>query len=224
MKSICALPANRSELAGLFLFSARRHMPRLDLKRNTALRILEVAQDLIQRRGYSAISFDDIAKKVGIKKPSIVHHYASKSALGRAVVRRYRETFSGMLDAIAADPDKTAADALEFYFAPYLDFGESKDKVCLCGALAGEFLALPKIMQTEVAAFFREHQHWLATILRRGRDEGVLQLDHIAADQPEQAAALILDALHGSLIIKRATGDPDHVQRLVDSLKTQLLV
>lgn len=186
---------------------------------STAERILEVAQDLIQRRGFNAISFEDIAKKVGIKKPSIVHHFSSKAVLGRAVVRRYRQNFAGMLDAIASDPEKTAADALEFYFVPYTDFGETKDKVCLCGALAGEFMALPKTMQSEVAEFFKDHQNWLESILNRGRESGEL----IVEESPRQTAGLILDALHGSLIIKRATNDPGHVQRLVDSLKAKLI-
>ncbi|MCR9142294.1 MAG: TetR/AcrR family transcriptional regulator [bacterium] len=194
-------------------------MPRTE-QTNTAERILEVAQDLIQRRGYNAISFEDIAKKVGIKKPSIVHHYASKAALGRAVVRRYRSNFSSMLDDIARDPEKTAADALAFYFVPYLDFGATKDKICLCGALSGEFMALPKTMQTEVAAFFQDHQSWLEGILRRGRENKELQ---VVDEDPAAAAAWILDALHGSLIIKRATNDPGHVQRLVDSLKAKYI-
>lgn len=184
----------------------------------TAERVLDVAQDLIQRRGYNAISFSDIAAGVGIKKPSIVHHYPSKAALGKAVVKRYRETFASALDKVASTPRKDAMDAFDFYCSPYLDFGKTKDKICLCGALAGEFAALPKSVQKEVSQFFEEHISWLEQILERGRTSGEFEFAG-----PSQAMAMhILDSLQGALVVKRATGNVDHLYRTIDLLKTRL--
>ena len=104
----------------------------------------------MQTGGYNAFSFNHIAERVGIKKPSVIHHYPTKEALGKAVVQRYRETFDAALQSIACDSDKTAFQAFEFYCTPYTDFGTSNDKVCLCGALAGEFMALPDDVKKEV--------------------------------------------------------------------------
>ena len=115
---------------------------------NTSTKILDAAQELIQTRGYSAISFQLIAEQVGIRKPSVIHHFPSKASLGVAVIARYRESFAIQMRSIKADPEKTAWDALEFYFSPYLAFAETPNKVCLCGALAGEVLALPKEMHS----------------------------------------------------------------------------
>ena len=39
---------------------------------DTATKILDVGQELIQTRGYTAMSFQDIATQVGIKKPSVI--------------------------------------------------------------------------------------------------------------------------------------------------------
>ena len=71
---------------------------------DTATKILDAGQFLIQTRGYSAVSFQDIATKVGIKKPSIIHHFENKCSLGVAIIQRYRSNFAEQLEAIKNDP------------------------------------------------------------------------------------------------------------------------
>ena len=164
------------------------------------------------------MSFQDIALKVGIRKPSIVHHFPSKNALGEAVVRRYRETFAAVLAGVDADPDKTVWDALEIYFGPYLDFAGTPDKVCLCGALAGEAMALPVEMRHELALFFEGHERWLEGILRRGADAGLFRL----ADRPDKMARFLFCALQGALLAKRATGDLQQLTDVMDTIRATL--
>ncbi len=188
--------------------------------RNTAQNILDVAQELIQTRGYNACSFNNIADRVGIKKPSIMHHFSNKAALGRAVIIRYRETFAAALDSIASTPNKTAMDAFEFYCTPYTDFGATKDKVCLCGALAGEYMGLPENVQAEVTRFFEDHLIWLEAILKRGKENGEFKF----RENAHFIAQLILDSLQGSLIIKRATGDGERIHQTISVLKAKLVL
>jgi TetR/AcrR family transcriptional repressor of nem operon len=57
------------------------------------IEILDVAQEAIQKRGYNAFSYADLAEAVGIRKASIHHYFPSKADLGLAVIRRYRESF-----------------------------------------------------------------------------------------------------------------------------------
>lgn len=192
----------------------------MKVNHNTAERILDIAQELIQRRGYNAISFTDIADGVGIKKPSIVHHYPSKAALGKAVVKRYRETFASALNSIANDPEKTAFEAFDFYCTPYLDYGKTRDMVCLCGALAGEFTALPKSVQKEVSQFFEAHISWLQMILERGKNSGEFRF----SEASHAMAMHILDSLQGALIVKRATGNFEHLDKTIELLKEKLCV
>ncbi len=186
---------------------------------STATRILDVAQALIQQRGYHAISFNDIALEVGIKKPSVIHHFASKSALGIAVVKRYREMFLAQLESVFSQSNKTGLDIFHLYCIPYKDFGESDDKICLCGALAGEFMALPKDLSDEVAGFFDEHAYWLSKILQRGLSDGSFTFTEANIDE---LARHFLNALQGALMIKRATGNKSHLNTTINLLVSRV--
>lgn len=179
---------------------------------DTATRILDTAQELIQTRGYSAISIRDIAEIVGIRKPSVIHHFPSKAALGAAVIQRYRLTFDGQLKSINSNPDNSAWDALTFYFEPYLQFAETPDKVCLCGALAGEIRVLPEAMHAEVKRFMESHQQWLEDILHLGVKNKNFQL----FDSPRHLARMFFSALQGALLVKRSTGDNSQVEDVID--------
>jgi TetR/AcrR family transcriptional repressor of nem operon len=181
----------------------------------TAERILDVAQGIMQTRGYSAMTLEDVAKGVEIRKPSIIHHFTGKADLGKSVIERYRGNVNAVLDAQLRRRDRTAAEALDLYFGIYLGVGEGGDKICLCGSLASEFAALPDTLQLEVKRFFDRHQDWLETILALGEKTGEFRLEA----KPRALAKLFLDALQGSLIVARATGERNHVRETIRSLK-----
>ncbi len=185
---------------------------------DTASKILDVGQELIQTRGYSAMSFQDIAGKVGIKKPSVIHHFPSKAELGVAIIRRYRDTFASQLEAIQSDPRKDAWGALDFYFSPYLYFAQTPNKVCLCGALAGEIPALPEEMRVEVKQFMEDHQSWLEAILRNGRKNGELTFD----ETPARLSRMLFNTLQGTLLVKRSTNDLSQLQDVIKVIKRML--
>lgn len=185
---------------------------------DTASKILDVGQDLIQTRGYSAMTFQDIAAQVGIKKPSVIHHFPSKSDLGVAIVRRYRDTFATQLEEIKSDPQKNVREALDFYFSPYLHFAQTPNKVCLCGALAGEIPALPEAMRLEVKVFMEDHQRWLEEILRSGRRNGELTFD----ETPARLSRMMFNTLQGTLLVKRSTDDLSQLKDVIKVIKGML--
>lgn len=182
------------------------------------MKILDVAEHLIQTRGYSAISYQDIADAIEIRKASIHYHFPTKGDLGVAVIERYADRFDKALTALADNEDLTSQTVLERYFAPFIAYAKLPDNVCLCGALAGEILVLPPEMRERVEHFFAFHQNWLAKILKRGADRGEFNLP----GKPAGVARLVFSSLQGALLIKRATGRPDQVFDVISVLKQQL--
>ena len=187
-------------------------------KSDTAEQILDLAETLIQTRGYSAFSYQDIADSLGIRKASIHYHFASKAELGVAVVDRYIERFGAALVSIAEDEKQSSLAMLDFYVQPYLQFASTPDRVCLSGALAGEMMALPPEVRARVDHFFRTHQLWLTKILKRGVARGEFRL---AAPAPK-VARFIFGALQGALLVKRTTGDLSQINDVINVMKLQL--
>ena len=184
----------------------------------TAEQILDLAEMLIQTRGYSAFSYQDIADGLGIRKASIHYHFPSKTDLGIAVVDRYVARFGATLIAIADDPSQTSMAMLDFYIEPYIGYARSADQVCLCGALAGEILALPPELRSRVDGFFRAHQAWLTGILKRGMVRGEFKLPAPAS----KVARLVFGALQGALLVRRTTGDASQLRDVIAVIKLQL--
>ena len=50
--------------------------------------VLAVAKRTAMAHGYNGLNFRDIAAEVGVKAPSIYHHFPTKADLGTAVARR----------------------------------------------------------------------------------------------------------------------------------------
>ena len=65
------------------------NLPRKQTKgERTALRIMDVAEDLFATRGYDGTSLRQIADGAGIKEPGLYNHFAGKQALYEAVLHR----------------------------------------------------------------------------------------------------------------------------------------
>ena len=184
----------------------------------TAEQILDLAETLIQTRGYSAFSYQDIADSLGIRKASIHYHFPSKADLGVGVVDRYIARFGDALTAIADDQSQSSMTMLDFYVQPYLQFASTPDRECLSGALAGEMMALPPKVRERVDHFFRTHQVWPTKILKRGVTRGEFTL----AAPASKVARFVFGALQGGLLVKRTTNDMSQINDVIAVMKLQL--
>jgi TetR/AcrR family transcriptional regulator, transcriptional repressor for nem operon len=67
---------------------------------DTAQRILDIAEQLVQMRGYNAFSYAHIAAELGITKASLHYHFSGKAELGQALIARYAQRFALALEEI----------------------------------------------------------------------------------------------------------------------------
>ena len=122
----------------------------------TADRILDVAEALVQARGFNGFSYAHVAAQLGVTKASLHYHFASKAELGEALIERYAERFARALEAIDdARPD--ARDKLVAYAELYSGVLR-RDRMCLCGMLAAEYETLPEPMGNAIVRFFDDNE------------------------------------------------------------------
>ena len=78
--------------------TARRSAPGARSARTRA-EILRAAEEIFSRRGFAATRLEDVAKRVGIRRASIVYYFKNKRALYEAVLQ---DVFSGLEERIEA--------------------------------------------------------------------------------------------------------------------------
>src|SRR5271154_5436261 len=74
---------------------------------DTATEILDVAERLVQIRGFNAFSYADVAGELGLTNAALHYHFPTKSELGEALIARYAIRFAEALveiDESLADP------------------------------------------------------------------------------------------------------------------------
>jgi TetR/AcrR family transcriptional repressor of nem operon len=175
------------------------------MNNTTAVRIREIAHDLIADRGYFGFSYADIADAVGIRKASIHHHFPSKVDLVVATLKEYR----AKLVEAAGDLDRSVTDPLQrikLYVQYWADCVKSNNRpICIAALLSAELPALPEEIQTEVQLHFKYLVSWIKYTLKEGARNGDIHLEHSAEVEAQSFVALV----HGAMISARALGSPD---------------
>ncbi|MEA3218554.1 MAG: TetR/AcrR family transcriptional regulator, transcriptional repressor for nem operon, partial [Acidimicrobiia bacterium] len=143
---------------------ATRHQRR---DADTQSRILDVAERLVQSRGFNAFSYADVAGELGITKAALHYHFAGKAELGEALIVRYAARFSEALVEIDTRyiPASEKLRAYTNLYAQVL----AQERMCLCGMLAADYQTLPAAMRDAVVRFFDDNEAWLTIVLESGR-------------------------------------------------------
>jgi TetR/AcrR family transcriptional repressor of nem operon len=183
---------------------------------DTATRILDSAERLVQHRGFNGFSYADVAAELGITKASLHYHFAGKAELGRALIERYAARFAAALEAI--DADRLDAPAkLDAYARIYGGVLREK-RMCLCGMLAADYDTLPSPMREAVVRFFDDNERWLAGVFEQGKAEGSLHLDGAASE----AAQALVGGLEGAMLIARPYGEVGRFEAAASRLLASL--
>jgi TetR/AcrR family transcriptional repressor of nem operon len=182
----------------------------------TAGRILDVAQERIQRRGYNAVSYGNLADALGLTTAAIHYHFPSKADLGEALVARYRQANADTRAAIRNEED-TPRKRLERYVEGYVGILESGG-LCLCGVLAADDETLPEPVRREVRRFFADQEDWLTEIIADVHGDGAGLAGY---ESPREVAELLLATIEGAMLTARDRG-PDayrtRLYRLIDTI------
>ena len=174
--------------------------------------LIDVATGQVRRLGYSAFSYADLAAAVGIRKPSIHHHFPAKEDLGVAIVAAYTEHFSEQLARIDAKTGDMI-ERLRAYARLYREGLEAR-RGCLCGVLASEVAVLPQRVQASVRQFFGLH----LSLARTGPARRPLGRLACGGRQPRREARTVLAAYQGALFLALSLEEPAAFDQAVTGL------
>jgi TetR/AcrR family transcriptional repressor of nem operon len=183
---------------------------------DTRQRILDIAERLVQTRGFNGFSYADISGAIGITKASLHYYFPTKAELGQRLIERYERRF---LDALATidRADIDAREKLRRYTAIYVDVVRNK-RMCLCGMLASDYATLAKPIREGVRRFFDRNEEWLVSVLEGGRASRELHFK----GSPEVVARGMLGALEGAMMLARSYGDVERLESVADRLVAEL--
>jgi AcrR family transcriptional regulator len=183
-------------------FAARTHMMTImknapTRKEETHERIVRAASRAIRARGYAGIGVADIMNEVGLTHGGFYAHFDSKTALLAEAADRAGAEGVEALAKVAADaaPDKALIALIDAYLSR--QHAESPDRGCPIAAAGTE---VPR-QEAEVRAAATRRIKELVGLLERSMP------DWGKAGNHERAMA-VLSCLVGSLVIARASDDP----------------
>ena len=159
--------------------------------------IMDAAERRIQQGGFGGFSFREIAADVGIKSSSVHYHFPTKDDLAAAVIRRWAEYTSELIDKeLEKDPDP-----IRVWTKAFRGTAFSEARMCPCTVLGAGSQDLPEQVAKEVKGFFKMCQEKLVA-------EGL---------SPSQAAE-VLSTITGALVVANALGDTAEYDRATRNL------
>jgi TetR/AcrR family transcriptional repressor of nem operon len=174
--------------------------------------ILQVAAELVQSRGFTAFSYQDLADRLGIRKASIHHHYRTKEALGDALL----ETYCAGVKELTGAMGNHGKDALEGWLGMGRQMAEA-GLICPMGSMSSQFGVLPDSMKDGLHRLHTDMLRWLTELLDNGRENGDFKFEGAAQEQAEFISA----TMQGAMQFARAEG-LDSFDRIADRIRALL--
>jgi AcrR family transcriptional regulator len=153
---------------------------------------LDVAQRLVQTKGYEAMSIQDLLDELDASKGAFYHYFDSKQALLEAVVERFADSGIAALSPVLDNADLPALRKLEGIFSGIARFkAERKELV----------LRIMEVWNSDGNAIVREKLRrlterimipLLSEVIRQGIDEGVID-----AVSPDETATVLVSLMQG---------------------------
>ena len=132
------IPSGRY-VSGMTETRTRRRRPEA-----TQQRLLEVAGEIVGEAGDAALTLEAVAKRAGVSKGGLLHHFPSKQALLAAMVGAMAERFARAADTVAAaDADPRGRGARAYVRTAV---SEPEAEIRRWAALSAAFMSDPSLL------------------------------------------------------------------------------
>lgn len=178
--------------------------------------ILDAAARVINARGFSHTSVEDLIAATGLSgKSHFYHYFPSKEALGIAVIDRQFERFTERGLAILSEPMIEPVDRLALFIDTLVALQRDRDSGTGSpfGNLAGEMADSHEGFRRRLDDVFARWTEQLVALLR---DAGPLLRDDV---DTVRLARFIVAALEGGMLMTRVTRDIGVMEGIGEDLK-----
>jgi TetR/AcrR family transcriptional repressor of nem operon len=187
--------------------------------RATVQRVLDAACDLFARQGIRATTLDQVGARSGTGRGQLYLYFAGKADLVVAVVaqqvQRVLDEQRPLLETMS-----TADDVRAWCVAAEQWYAVADQVRCPIGSLVHELGEDDATARTALADGFGRWRAALADALHRVRDNGGL----VAGVDPDTAAAALLAAYQGGVLLAGATGDLGNLRLALATFQAAVLV
>jgi AcrR family transcriptional regulator len=183
----------------------------------TRTRIVEGAASLIRERGIAAVSMDDIRAATSTSKSQLFHYFPG-GRLELLVAVTQHEADQVLEDQRPEIDDLSTWESWQAWQRVVIERYARQGEDCPMTALTSELGKSSPEARTIVRALFDRWQRLLADGVRALQASG----DGSMAVGPDEAAAIILTALQGGILILMTTGSIAHLDAALDAATSRL--
>lgn len=176
---------------------------------DTRENIIELADELIRKRGFNAFSYSDIAVPLAVRNAAIHYYFPSKSDLGEAVI----DVEMGKVEEYRRESAHLTGDEQLRLLAGVFRRNNKLRLICLMGSLTPDYDTFDEPMRRKVKEMCTGILDWMTVALAKAREEGRLQYE----GDPGDRALLVVSTLLSSLLLSRVLG-ANIFERMLDQL------
>ncbi|CAL9600512.1 TetR/AcrR family transcriptional regulator [Streptomyces sp. enrichment culture] len=172
---------------------------------DTRRSILDAAQRIMSRKGFSAVGINEVLSAAGVPKGSFYHFFGSKDAFGEAMMRAYFTDYLADMDRVLAQPDLTSAERLMNYWRNWRET-QSVDECqgkCLAVKLGAEVADLSESMRLALKEGTTAIVDRLERTITSGLEDGSITVD----GTPRDTAQALYDMWLGASVMAKIHRD-----------------
>jgi TetR/AcrR family transcriptional repressor of nem operon len=166
--------------------------------RDTKEHIIELADELIRKRGFNAFSYSDIAGPLAVRNAAIHYYFPSKGDLGEAVIDLELQK----VEAYRRESEHLGGEEQVKLLVGIFRRNNKLRLICLMGSLTPDYDTFEDPMRRKVKEMCTVILDWVTVSLDKAREEGKLQFEGSAGDR----ALLVVSTLLSSLLLSRVLG------------------
>lgn len=176
---------------------------------DTKEHIIELADELIRKRGFNAFSYSDIAVPLAVRNAAIHYYFPSKSDLGEAVI----DVEMKKVEEYRRESAHLTGDGQLKLLVGVFRRNNKLRLICLMGSLTPDYDTFEEPMRRKVKEMCTGILDWVTLALAKAREEGRLRYEGAPGDR----ALLVVSTLLSSLLLSRVLGE-NIFERMLDQL------